>query len=117
MNTKIKKAILNGAIFIFFIFLTFYIIFKDNNINDIIEVVRTADIKFVLLAVFCMCWFILSEGINISRTLKLLDCDISFFSGIKYAIIGFFFSSVTPSASRRRSNANILYEKRWIANW
>ena len=46
-----------------------------------------------------MCWFVMSEGINIARTLKLLDCKISFLSGIKYAFVGFFFSSVTPSAS------------------
>lgn len=99
MNMKFKKAVINGLIFIFFIILTFYIIFKNNNINDIIEVVKTADLKFVLIAVFCMCWFVMSEGINIARTLKLLDCNISFLTGIKYALVGFFFSSVTPSAS------------------
>lgn len=96
---KFKKAIINGLIFIFFIVLTFYIIFKDNNLEDILQVLKTADTKFVLLAVLCMCWFVMSEGINIARTLKLLNCNISFWSGIKYALVGFFFSSVTPSAS------------------
>ena len=58
MNMKFKKAIINGLIFIFFIVLTFYIIFKDNNVEDILQVLKTADMKFVLLAVFCMCWFV-----------------------------------------------------------
>ncbi len=99
MNTKFKKAIINGLIFIFFIVLTFYIIFKDHNIDDILRILKTADSRFVFLAVLCMCWFVMSEGINIARTLKLLGCNINFLSGIKYALVGFFFSSVTPSAS------------------
>lgn len=99
MNTKFKKGIVNTIIFLFFVILTFYIIFKDNSIEEILQIVKQVDKKFILLAVFCMCCFVLSEGINIARTLKLLDCKISFKNGIKYAFVGFFFSSVTPSAS------------------
>ena len=78
MNTKFKKAIINGLIFIFFIVLTFYIIFKDHNIDDILRILKTADSRFVFLAVLCMCWFVISEGINIASTLKLLVCNINF---------------------------------------
>lgn len=99
MNTRIKKGIINAIIFIFFVVITFYIIFKDNDIFQIIDIIKNVNIIFVLIAILCMFCFILSEGINISRTLKLLDCKISFCKGIKYALVGFFFSSVTPSAS------------------
>lgn len=99
MNTKFKKGILNAFIFIFFVSLTFYIVLKDNSIIEILQIVKQVDKKFILLAIFCMFWFVLSEGINIARTLKLLDCKISFRKGLKYAFVGFFFSSVTPSAS------------------
>lgn len=96
---KIKKTIINTFIFIFFVSLTFYIVFKDNDITEIIQIIKMVDIKLILVAIICMCWFVLSEGINISRTLKLLNCKVTFWSGIKYALVGFFFSSVTPSAS------------------
>ncbi len=96
---KIKKGIINAFIFIFFVYVTFYVIFKDNNITEILEIITKVDKKFVLLAIVCMFWFVFSEGINIYRTLKLLGCKISLKSGIKYALVGFFFSSVTPGAT------------------
>lgn len=99
MNTKIKKGIFSAVLFVVLVTLTFYIIFKDNSIVQIFEIIKNVDIKFIILAILCMSVFVISEGVNIARTLKLLDCDISFFKGIKYALVGFFFSSVTPSAS------------------
>lgn len=99
MNLKTKKIIINGIIFVFFVVLTFSIIFKDNSIIEILEIIKQVDIKYIILAIGCMMCFIASEGINIARTLKLQNCKISFLSGIKYALVGFFFSGVTPSAS------------------
>ena len=99
MNTKIKKGIISSGFFILLVILTFYIIFKEKDIGEIINIVVQADKRFVLLAILSMCCFVMAEGINISRTLKLLDCKINFINGIKYALVGFFFSSVTPSAS------------------
>lgn len=99
MNTKIKKGIINTIIFVFFVSLTFYIILKENNILEILQIIHQVDIKFILLAIACMFFFIFAEGINIGRTLKLLNCKIHLRDGLKYALVGFFFSSVTPSAS------------------
>ena len=99
MNTKLKNAIINSIIFIFFVTVTFYIVFKENDIKYLLNVIFSVNKKFIFIAIISMFCFILSEGINISRTLKLLNCKISFKDGIKYALVGFFFSSVTPSAS------------------
>lgn len=46
-----KKSIRNLLLFFILIFITFYIIFKDQNPADIIKIVRNADLKFVLIAV------------------------------------------------------------------
>ena len=99
MNTKCKKGIVNTIIFLFFISLTFFVIFKEDNVGEIFKIIQKVDIKFIAIAILCMCCFILSEGINIARTLKLLECKVNFINSIKYALVGFFFSSVTPSAS------------------
>lgn len=90
MKSKVKKGIINGIIFSAFVAVTFYIVFKDNNILDILSVVKSADKMFILLAIFCMFFFVFAEGINISRTLKLLNCNISFRKGIKYALVRLF---------------------------
>ena len=99
MNTKCKKGIVNTIIFLFFISLTFFVIFKEDNVGEIFKIIQKVDIKFIAIAILCMCCFILSEGINIARTLKLLECKVNFINSIIYALVGFFFSSVTPSAS------------------
>ncbi len=99
MNVKIKKGMINAIIFLFFVILTFSILLKDNNLAEMLEMMKQVDKKFILISILCMCCFVLSEGINIARTLKLLDCKIGFRSGIRYALVGFFFSSVTPGAS------------------
>ena len=46
-----KKSIRNILLFLILIFITFYIIFKDQNPTEIFELVRNADLKFVLIAV------------------------------------------------------------------
>lgn len=46
-----KKSIRNLLLFFILIFITFYIIFKDQNQADIIKILRNADLKFVLIAV------------------------------------------------------------------
>ena len=46
-----------------------------------------------------MCIYLICEAINIGRTLKALGEKSTFYRNIKYALIGFFFSSVTPAAS------------------
>lgn len=43
--------------------------------------------------------YVIGEAINIRRTLKMLNEKITFISSLKYALIGFFFSGITPAAS------------------
>lgn len=96
---KIKKGIINGIIFIIFVILTFYVLLKDHDIFQILEIMKQVDKRWIVLAIVCMCCFVIAEGVNIARSLKLMHCQISFRNGIRYAFVGFFFSSVTPGAS------------------
>ena len=93
------KTIRNAIIFILLIILTFYIILKDQNTDEIFEIIGTVKLRYVLIAVICMSIYVICEAINIGRTLKALNEKTSFFSNIKYALIGFFFSGITPAAS------------------
>lgn len=96
---KTKKMIRNFIFFILLIIITFYVILKGQNITELFEIVRTAKKEFILMAVICMCLYLGCEAINIGRTLKALGEKSTFFQNLKYAFIGFFFSSITPAAS------------------
>ncbi len=94
-----KKNIGNLIIFLIIIIITFYIILKDQNITEIFGILGNVKKCFILLAILCMCFYIVCEAINIGRTLKELNEKSTFLKNIKYALIGFFFSSITPAAS------------------
>lgn len=96
---KAKKLFRNLIIFIILIILTFYIILKDQNIIEIFDIILSVKKVYILIAILCMCLYITFEAINIGRTLKVLKEKSTFFRNIKYALIGFFFSSITPAAS------------------
>lgn len=96
---KTKRMIRNLIIFILLIILTFYIILKDQNITEIFSIFQSVKNQYILIAALCMCIYIICEAINIGRTLKNLNEKSTFWQNIKYALIGFFFSSITPAAS------------------
>ncbi len=94
-----KKAIRNFIIFMLLIILTFYILLKDQNTYEIFHIVVSAKIEYVFIAIGCMILYLICEAINIGRTLKSLNEKSSFWNNVKYALIGFFFSAITPAAS------------------
>lgn len=89
----------NFIIFILLIILTFYIILKDQNISEIFEILKSAKKEYICIAIICMSLYMVCEAINIGRTLKALNEKSTFLKNLKYALIGFFFSSITPAAS------------------
>lgn len=96
---KTKRMIRNFILFIALIILTFYIILKDQDITEIFSIAQNVKINYILIAMGCMCIYVICEAINIGRTLKTLNEKSTFIKNIKYAFIGFFFSGITPAAS------------------
>ena len=96
---KKKKYFSSTIIFIILIILTFKLVFKDQSISEILQILKNVNKKFILIAVISMCIYVVCEALNISRTLKNLNEKSSFWRNIKYALIGFFFSGITPAAS------------------
>ena len=96
---KKGKVFRNALIFIILIALTFYILLKDQNPMEILKIISSAKVEFVLIGILCMFIYIVLEAVNIRRTLKNLNEETTFLQDIKYALIGFFFSAVTPAAS------------------
>ena len=98
-NKKIKKIISNLIIFILLIGLTFFLVFKDQDVSEILNVAMGVKKQYLLIAILAMCIYISCESINVKRTLNALGEKTNFFQNIRYTLIGFFFSSITPAAS------------------
>lgn len=96
---KTKKIIRNLIIFILLIVLTFYIILKDVNTNEMFKILGSVKKEFIIIAISFMCLYIMLDAINIGRALKALNEKSSFLKNIKYSLIGFFFSAITPAAT------------------
>ena len=99
MNKNIKKTIRNLIIFILLIILTFSLILKNEDLTQIFGIIGNVKIEFVIFAVLSMCLYFLAESFNIWRILKILGEKVNIFKAIKYTLVGFFFSSITPCAS------------------
>ncbi len=91
--------LLNVLIFVILMVATFWFVFKDQDINQIFNVAKSADPWFLLLGVFCMLMYFAMEAINIKSILKSFGEKLSFLKSYKFTMIGFFFAAITPSAT------------------
>ncbi len=94
-----KKIFLELLGFSLLMIFTFWLILKDQNIEEIFTVIKNADYKFVFIGIIAMFIYLSLEAVNVGRTLKALGVKSSFIKNLKYTFIGFFFSSITPAAS------------------
>ena len=95
----IRKFIRNIIFFIILIVLTFWILFKDQDMNKLFSIIRMAKMPYIFLGLFAMLLFFFMESYNIKSILKTFGEKISIFKAYKFTLIGFFFSAITPAAS------------------
>lgn len=96
---KKTKMFLNAMLFVFLVILTTRIVVKDQDVFQIFDIIASAKVEFILIGILCMFLYLVLEAVNIGRTLKMLKEKSSFAKNLKYSLIGFFFSSITPAAS------------------
>ena len=97
MKNKMQM-IRNFIIFILLIILTFVLIFKNYDYKETINIILNVDIKYIILAIIVMFLNISLESLNIKNILSILGKRIPLLRMIKYTLIGFFFSGITPAA-------------------
>ncbi len=106
---KLIKYIRNFAIFAILIALTFWLIFKDQDGKAILETLKNCYWKYLAIGFALMWVFMCLDASNIGRMLKHLGESTTFGKNLKYTCIGFFFSAITPAATRRATYASILH--------
>lgn len=95
-----KKKLLNGAVFLLIMLLTFYAVFRGQNLGQVWAAITEMPALCLLLAVATAIFFVSAEGIMIWYLLNSLrpgKCGL--FRCISYSFIGFFYSGITPSAT------------------
>ena len=99
MKTDSKGMLKNGIFFILILILTYIFIFSKINIKELLESLKNTNLLLILIAFILASNNITFEAINLKRNFKLLGDNVKFKTCLKYAIIGFFFSSITPATT------------------
>ena len=98
-KNNIGKIIKNSSFFVILIILTYYFIFRKINRKEIMLALKNTNYLFIIIAIVLAFGNIFFEAIIHYRNLKLLKEQTDFKACLKYAIIGFFFSAITPAAT------------------
>jgi len=98
-NRKTKKYIANFCLFAFLVWVTFRVLLKDQNMGELFKLIREVKLPFILLGIGCMVVYFVCESLNTRRTLKELGEKVNIKNCIRYSLIGFFFSAITPAAT------------------
>ncbi len=106
-----RKYAMSIAFLIFLIVFTFYMIFRDVDFLSVLPQVIEANPIYVLAGFACMFGYICCEAFNIYHLTNTLGEKTGFASCLKYAFVGFYFSSITPSSSGGQP-AQIYYMKK-----
>ena len=94
------KMIRNLIFFILLIVFTFWFIFKDQDINELIKTIQSVNIGYVLIGAFFMFMTYIMEAYNVRSVLVALgERKIPILNALKFTWIGFFFSAITPAAT------------------
>ena len=94
------KMLRNLIFFIGLIIFTFWFIFKDQDLNELLKAIEKANIKFIIIGAILMFCVYLMESINIRSVLiSLGEKKFSMIRALKYTSVGSFFSAITPAAT------------------
>lgn len=96
---KDKKMVLNSGIFMIVMAVTFWSVFRGQNVGEVAGYIRKMSFSSVAGAITLAILFVLGEGSMICYLLKALGEKTTLRHCAGYSFIGFFFSGLTPSAT------------------
>ena len=98
-KSSTKSLAISILLFLALLFLTFWLIFKDQNLGDIFGVVKNANFWWILGGLALMLGYFLVQSWNVKSIMSSLGEKISLKKMFKFTMIEFFFCAMTPSAS------------------
>ena len=98
-NLSVQKMLRYVVIFLVFISAVLFLLLRGTDIRTVGEALAQTSVPFLVAGILLAEVFHLAEGVNIRILLTSFGYPVTFWQGMKYAYIGFFFSSVTPSST------------------
>lgn len=99
MKAGRKKSILNFLFLVCVFSLTVFLVFRGEDLGEIVKVVKSANKWYLLLGIVCVVLFIIGESVIIYYMMRTLDEKVHMAHCALYSFVGFFFSCITPSAT------------------
>lgn len=95
-----RKGLINIMFFIAIMLLTFYAVLRGQDLYQIRDALKQMSMLYIILAICTALFFVCVEGGILWYLMKSMgDCKSGFFRCLSYSFIGFFYSSITPSAT------------------
>lgn len=95
-----KKKVIQIAIFLAVMLLTFYALFSGRDLGEIARAVGRMSPLYLIPAVLLAVFFVCAEGLMIWYLLNAMgEKKNQVWRCIQYSFIGFFYSGITPSAT------------------
>ncbi len=99
MNREKRKFLWNGIVFTGIMLITFWSIFRNQNLPEIISMTGKLKVSSLMIAAGLAAAFVSAEGLMICYLLRNTGSEIKPLRCVEYSFIGFFFSGLTPSAT------------------
>lgn len=96
---KKKGMVLSVIFMVALIVVTFAVIFKDNSLADIINIVKTVNPWFLSCAFLMAGGYMLFQALTFKLPLNRLGVKRSIWNNLGFAFVGVYFSGITPSAT------------------
>ena len=94
-----KKGALNVFFLLMILGFTFYYVFHDKDIGRLMDYIELSDTRYWIIAIIFVIMFILGESVIIYYLFRKIGHHVKFSHCCMYSFVGFFFSSITPSAT------------------
>lgn len=98
-KTSIKTILIGLILFAAVMFLVMFFVFRNVHPKDIAHAIRAVNPGWIIGGFGLMVIYAIGEGLNLRRPLRMLGYHTTFWQGFKYSVVGFFFSSITPSST------------------
>jgi len=98
MKSK-KKYFISVIFFVILLILTFYLLFKNNDITQVLSSLKNISYEYIAVGALLIFIYLFTESIYIKLILKSLNHKIHLWQGFVYSCIEFYFSAITPSST------------------
>ena len=114
MSKRTRSNLLNALIIVCTLGLVLYLSARGGDIGDAWDTLRSADPKWIGLAVVSWCVFMTFEGMGLHVFFHQQGIKIKFCTSFLVALIGSFYSSVTPAATGGQPMQVFALKKRGV---